>query len=304
MVATSFTGCGKKATTESILADCSANFKDVESVTADIDLDMDVNLKAQGMIMPINANLAMSTMLHGQEIAYVNANIDLSLLGEEMSETLEMFTTKKDNVITVYSYDTDDDAWYKEDSELDEEVSLDSYVEFAKSIDVYKYLIENKDKIVLAEELIKYEDSDCYSLTGTINSNKFAEYVIDSLETADFTKLGIEEEEIASIKESLIKAKEELAKAETTIEIPVTVYVYKDEMLPAYVEIDLKDSLVDLSTSIEELIGSLSPDTEISCTFDTFKISSSFKNYNKTKVELTDAAKAATEKTVSIESLD
>ena len=285
MIATSLTGCGKKVTTESLLNDCKANQEKITSASEQINMDLSINLSTSGIIVPISLNSSISIAQNDQETAYVNGNFDFSMLDEAQSIPIEAYVEKDENNLISYTYSNE--TWSKETSEID----TDSITKLQKLIEkfvFYGYMLNKKDSITLEEDTISFNNKDCYVLNTEINTKDFSEYLINKIDEETIKDFEMTQEEIDEAKKSI----EDM----TPMDFPVVCYIYKDSSLPAYLELDLTNSLKKYESEINKLINSISKTDDITpeneenssfaCAFEKFKITIAFDKYNETKVEI------------------
>ena len=285
MIATSLTGCGKKITTESLLNDCKANQEKVTSVSEQINMDLSINLSTSGIIVPISLNSSISIAQNDQETAYVNGNFDFSMLDEAQSIPIEAYVEKDENNLISYTYSNE--TWSKETSEIDTD-SITKLQKLIEKFDFYGYMLNKKDSITLEEDTISFNNKDCYVLNTEINTKDFSEYLINKIDEETIKDFEMTQEEINEAKKSI----EDM----TPMDFPVVCYIYKDSSLPAYLELDLTNSLKKYESEINELINSISKTDDITpeneenssfaCAFEKFKITIAFDKYNETKVEI------------------
>lgn len=285
MIATSLTGCGKKVTTESLLNDCKANQEKVTSVSEQINMDLSINLSTSGIIVPISLNSSISIAQNDQETAYVNGNFDFSMLDEAQSIPIEAYVEKDENNLISYTYSNE--TWSKETSEIDTD-SITKLQKLIEKFDFYGYMLNKKDSITLEEDTISFNNKDCYVLNTEINTKDFSEYLINKIDEETIKDFEMTQEEIDEAKKSI----EDM----TPMDFPVVCYIYKDSSLPAYLELDLTNSLKKYESEINELINSISKTDDITpedeenssfaCAFEKFKITIAFDKYNETKVEI------------------
>lgn len=285
MIATSLTGCGKKVTTESLLNDCKTNQEKVTSASEQINMDLSVNLSTSGVIMPISLSSSISVAQNDQKTAYVNGTFDFNMFDEAQSIPIEAYVEKDENNLISYTYSNE--TWSKETSEKNDD-SIAELQKFIEKCDFYGYMLNKKDSITLEEDTISFNDKDCYVLNAEINTKDFSEYLINKMDEETIKDFEMTQEEIDEAKKSI----EDM----TPMDFPVVCYIYKDSSLPAYLELDLTNSLKKYESEINELINSISKtddtntedeeSSSFACTFEKFKITIAFDKYNETKVEI------------------
>ena len=256
MIATSLTGCGKKVTTESLLNDCKTNQEKVTSASEQINMDLSVNLSASGVIMPISLSSSISVAQNDQKTAYVNGTFDFNMFDEAQSIPIEAYVEKDENNLISYTYSNE--TWSKETSEIDAD-SIAELQKFIEKCDFYGYMLNKKDSITLEEDTISFNDKDCYVLNAEINTKDFSEYLINKMDEETIKDFEMTQEEIDEAKKSI----EDM----TPMDFPVVCYIYKDSSLPAYLELDLTNSLKKYESEINELINSISKTDDTNTNF-------------------------------------
>lgn len=206
-----FGGCGNKKenlTAESILEQVNENMNNIQSVSGDMSMDVDMKISESGLGM----NLAMGLdcdleMTMKPEIVHMAGKLNLNLMG--LSMDMESYTvTEGDKKIT---YTKMNNVWEKseEDAE-DEEVGVG---------DLFDELSSGSE-LTLQEETEKTDDKEFYVLTAQISG-----------------------ESLNSLMGGVESMAEDAGELDLSgVEAAVTLRVYKDEMLPAAVSVEISDA--------------------------------------------------------------
>lgn len=231
-------GCGKKATPESLLTDMNKKLEDVKSTEANLVLNMEMSQKGQTAEM--NMEMDVETVMKTGE-SHTEGEVGMKILGQSASTEVESYVVKKDD--DYINYMNQQGKWKKEKVDEDDvtKASTDLFDEFEESFEKFK----------LNEKTIKVNDKECFELKGEVSS-EIMEYIMNS----DMSKE-------ANLDQYLSDKDEE-------IKVPCTLAIYKDELLPAKVTLDMKD-----------IFGKISETADLD--IDKFKIEISYEEFNKLK---------------------
>lgn len=204
-------GCGaktEKLTVESLLEQVNANMEKVKSMSGDMVMDMDMKISESGLGMNLEMGLDCTLeMTMEPQILHMSGKLDMSLLGLSMEmETYSM--AEGDKAIT---YTKVNNAWTKT-----EEAVEDS--EIGGVGDLFDSL-SSDTKLTLQKETEKIGEKEVYVLTAEATGSE-----INSLMgEMDFLSDGVGDVDLSAIKAN------------------VTLRVYKDEMLPASVTVEIPE---------------------------------------------------------------
>ncbi len=206
-----FGGCGAKKeqlTAESILEQVNENMDNIQSVSGDMAMDVDMKISESGLgmnlIMGMDCDLEMTME---PEIVHMAGKLNLNLMG--LSMDMESYTVTEDDKKITYT--KMNNVWEKteEDAEDDEAGVGELFDELSSA-----------SELTLQEETEKIDDKEVYVLTAEISGeslNSFMGGVESMAEDAGEIDLS-------------------------GVEAAVTLRVYKDEMLPAAVSMEITDA--------------------------------------------------------------
>ena len=236
-----FGGCGSKKeelTAESILKQVNENMDNVQSVSGDMAMNVDMKISESGLGMNLTMGMDCDLeMTMEPEVVHMAGKLNLSLLG--LSMDMESYTvTEGDKEIT---YTKMNNAWEKseEDAEEDEAGVGDLFEE-----------LSSESELTLQKETEKIDDKEVYVMTAEISGESLNSFMgsVESM-AEDAGELDL-----------------------SGVEAAVTLRVYKDEMLPASVSVEISDAgSVTESDGTEMEIHSLSLELNYS-EFDTIEI--------------------------------
>lgn len=201
-------GCGKKATPQSLLTDMNKKLKDVKSTEASMLMDM--KLSQKGEKAEVKMKMDAETIIKTGE-SHSEGEISMKVMGQSVSSEVESYVVKEDD--EYVNYINQEGKWKKTkvDEDKKAKVSTDLFDEFEKSFEKFK----------LSEDLVKVNDKECFELKGEVNS-EIMKYVLGS----DMSK----EVDLESYLSD-----------DDDVKVPCTLSIYKDELLPAKITLDMKD---------------------------------------------------------------
>lgn len=170
----SLTGCSGRVTSEKLAEDYMNSIKNIESVTLDTKMDIELSMSQDGtsVDMGIDGNMKSAIVIEDEKnyTSKVKINADVSFLGITQNVGYNTYDVCEDGQITTYTKDLSDNSWSKDYSELEGNPSqLDAISEY---INTFKL---NKDTEYIG-------NLECYVLNGTLTGNdKFN----DTLEDMD-----------------------------------------------------------------------------------------------------------------------
>lgn len=252
LVLTCMSGCGEKELTlEDILAKVNENTEAASGMTGDMAMKLEGSISASGMSLDMGMEMNMkieSSQKDDAEMAHLTGTMDISMLGQEMTMEMENYSVQDGS--TIKSYSCTDGEWTYSEGDADE------LAEMAGSInDLYK----DAKNWTLAEEKEDKGGVSCYVLNGTVSGKDMQGY-------ADM--LGeISEEET------------DLSK----IEMPITLYVDAEKLLPVYILVDGAEAMNKMMEGTEAEGSEFS---EFSITVENVK-------YGDVKITISEEALAA-----------
>lgn len=223
------TGCGKP-TPVSIAADVVKTLEKIESVDGTMELSFsgkvsDPSDSSLSLDMDLNMNMDFQSTVTPEEAAYMNMELNLSLLGMNYDINAESYTIQADDGYEVYT--CMQDTWVKQTVE-----NFESQTESLMQADIYRAIAGEKLTATLDEELQKVNKKDAYLLHVSLDG----EY-LDSL----FSSLG-------DMGDELFEGDMDFSDTTTDADI----YIYKDANVLAKMEIDLTDISSQLMSGISE----------------------------------------------------
>lgn len=241
MICVSGAGCKKKATPEHLFQDMAKNGEKIESISGKLKANMEFSVEGQTAGIKMDFDLASTEK---PEAFQMEGKISMNIAGTDVSMDMSNYQLEEDGETVSYMYANE--MWVKETIDGEEE-------ETALSADMVERLTEQSKAFALSEELVTVNEKECFELKGDIGG-KFAADMVgeDMLETFGMGG-AVSEEDIEDL------------------EIPCTIAVYKESILPASISIDMKDVV---TKAMEEAGGMEIQELNLELNFD---------EYNKVK---------------------
>ena len=210
MTAALMSGCGKKATPENLLKDMAKNMKDTESVVANMKMDMEMGDDTTTIGIQMDMDIDMD-LKSGQ--SHAKGAVDMKMMGTNVGTEIEMYTVKEKDQYIVYTMAND--QWQKE--EMD-----DSAADMAGELsDLTGSMGGHAKSFEMSKEKVEVNGEKCFEMKGEIKGSD----IVGMMESGMADSLGSE------IDEDVIK----------DLELPCTIAVYEDDILPAKISFDMQD---------------------------------------------------------------
>lgn len=204
-------GCGKKATPENLLTDMSKKLEDVKSV--DGNMKMEMEMSAEGETVSIKMDMDIQAF-QDDSASHMKGEAEIKASGSSMTTEIEIYQETVDGEIV--SYVMTDGEWVKDSTQSPEELlddeMFDSIEDMAESFEI------SKDKV-------EVNGKKCFELKGSISGDSVGNIMdsgmMDSMQGADLID----------------------GDALDGTEIPCTIAIYDDSILPAKVTVDMKSMM-------------------------------------------------------------
>lgn len=194
-------GCGKKEPTAEELLKTAWGSEPVDSVNMNVKFIVDADIDAGSILGDESSESTMNTRMSidlglttNYKDSYLEGNIDATMFGFSFSEPIKSYITLIDDKNYIFSFDTTDSCWYREESTEEGNV-LRSFDK--DSITAIDYSIFDSYEL----KKINKEDTT-YTVTGTISYSKLMDKV--DVEISDllnnFNTVQDEEIDLSDIK--------------------------------------------------------------------------------------------------------
>lgn len=270
LMTSALTGCGKKATVESLFTDYKSACTDFKS--ADITLGMNVDGSVsidESKSMDIKLDADLDVKAENEKGACINGKVIVNAVGVSQDIPIESYTTLDGDSALLYTYDSENDTWTKTESDVDESLNSSMLEKFNK-LDYSKIY----KSLVLADKTEDFNGTEAYHVSGDISGadmkdliteiSKIADEAYDTsaIEDADLSGLVISTDFYFSKKDSqLLCVKLDLSKTDfakladsessTSMsfdEFSITITVNGMNNYTYEVPSDVKDNAVDYSS--------------------------------------------------------
>ena len=220
-------------------------------------IDFQAKVSAQG----VNADMKMNVEFGGdvsqspKVATHLKGKTSMSLFSQSQEREMEMYIVADDSATTATMYSTSDGStWNKTTTNLSSATSV-------YSPSIYKAVVDGKADATLSKKLEKINGKDAYKLEVTLNGDTLKDALAAVSAGGDSV---------------LSTSSVDLSKAS----IAANVYIYKDNKLPAKVDLDLKS----LGSS---LMGSLGNQSNVEV--EKFEINMDFKDYGEKTITVPDS---------------
>ena len=205
-----FGGCGtkkEKLTAESILEQVNENMDNIQSVSGNMAMNVDMKISESGLGMNLSMGMDCDLeMTMEPEIVHMAGKLNLSLLG--LSMDMESYTVTEGDKKTNYT--KMNNVWEKSEEDAEDEAGVGELFDELSSA----------SELTLQKETEKIDDKEVYVLTA-----------------------GVSGESLNSFMGSVESMAEDAGELDLSgVEADVTLRVYKDEMLPAAVSVEISDA--------------------------------------------------------------
>lgn len=214
-------GCSGKLTPKKLMSAVSENLADEKSVTNT--LNMYIELEDVLDIMKISMDMQMENTV-SPKAGHAKGTAEVDLSGTKVGSDIEIYQVNEGDEYVTYS--SMYDKWSREISDSSQESTFNGNI-FEEAGDSIK-------SFHIAEQTTKFHDKECYQMYGDIAGKELLQFMgLDMMGAF-----------------GLVEIPDKDAMAELTI--PVTIEVYKEEMLPARIIVDMTDVMNNLYDKYDE----------------------------------------------------
>lgn len=180
-------GCSlMKPTANSLLKTCGKKLLAVKDMGVEAKMDFAMELGKDGasidLDMDADIDMAYEKVDKGYE-TYMDANIEVSMLGYSQAVKSEAYSVADDKVVTTYSKGENDEEWTKEEQKVDDNSGFESLANMN-----FNGML---DKMTLSEETKEVYGRECYVLTGTVENNDMSG-VLDQMDMDDLGDVDLD----------------------------------------------------------------------------------------------------------------
>lgn len=240
LVSSVLAGCGKQMTAEKLIKEMEENCQKTESIEGDFNFGMVIDMEESGVSM--NMGMGMDgtfEMMNTPAVMHLKGAMNIDLMNLKMD--MELYTKQEDEKTTAYVKLAD--QWNKTEQEAGEKTE-----EKPSAQDIFS-------EWVLLDKTEKIEGRESYVLTGEISSEKLEKLLVSFKEAIESQGGNVDFK---------------------SVNIPLTLNVYKDSKLPASMEIDM-------NAFVSNILKAASSESEGITTTEDCKLVITFKQYDQVK---------------------
>lgn len=251
------TACGKKPDAKELFNTANENLQKYQSIAFDVDCDLGatVTMSQEGSESStttkgsVGLDGSFETNLDTEKPGvFADMTLKYDIPTGADSESVKMYMSLKDNVATVYMYDTEEKVWYATEEEMDEDAMAE-----LEAFDYEKYQADleaiSKDKgtYTLRDKTEKVNDIECWVVDYKLTAAEIFDIVKESADFAKETSGDISEDVEEEVKAALEQAEkyfENIKNIES--DAVMTVYISKKDELPVKYVYDGSAFLMDV----------------------------------------------------------
>ncbi|MBU3875643.1 hypothetical protein HGO97_007440 [Faecalicatena sp. AGMB00832] len=208
-------GCSSKMTPKKMMASVSTNLAKAKSVTNT--LRMDIELEDVLDTMKINMDMKMENTVK-PKAGHALGSAEVEFGGTKLGSDIEIYQVNEGREAVTYSRMYD--KWSREASDNSKKSTFNGnlFQEAGDSIESFR----------IAEQNVEVDHKECYQMYGNVTGKELLEFMgLDMMGAFGLVEIPDED-------------------AITSLEVPVTIEVYKEDMLPARVIVDMTDVMNEL----------------------------------------------------------
>ena len=214
MIASVFlvTGCSDGLSPKKLIRESAKNLAGVNSVSNT--LDMNIMLENIVDTTKIQMSMEMENTVE-PKAGHALGTAKVNMGGVDLESNIEIYQVIEDGAFVTYS--GMDGLWVREASNTSDSDAFDS--------NIFKEADRSVKKFVVSDQLAEYNGRECYQMYGDITGKELLGFVgMDMISAFGLVDLP---------------DRSQIEK----LDIPVTIEIYKEEMLPARILIDMSDIL-------------------------------------------------------------
>lgn len=273
----SLTACGKEAapttepttvpTTEppmdaqTLLANMTAAAESKPATTMKMEMDMDIGMDftSMGMSMTMNMDMTMDMKMDSAaQTYYTDMDMNMSVMGEVMSEKMQTYVLSEDGTVVTYTYNETNGTWTRQ--ETPDALGQEDMTQFLKAF--------SADLLTLEENTQQLGGREVYVLHGTMSG-------------------ASEDMDMSALEDILSGLGTDVSGMDLSqIEVPVTMYVDAETFLIVQYEMEMAGMEEMMNVLIQSLLGSMEDTEELdmAITIEKFSMVAADIGYEKVEV--------------------
>lgn len=216
-------GCSRKVTPKRLMVSMAKNLTEVKSFSNTIEAD--IKMEDVLRVTEVSMDMTMENTLEPRA-GHASGTANVNVHGIELASSLEIYQVIEDGEHVTYS--SMDGIWSREVAKdgAASGLTLDG--------DLFQKMGDTVDSFRIAKETVEVDGRECYQMYGEVTGEDL---------------MGLLGEELIHAY-GLVEIPDEDAIAELTI--PIIFDVYKEQVLPARIIVDMTDVMNDLYDDYEE----------------------------------------------------
>lgn len=253
-MALALAGCGGSMTPEKLVEEMANASKEKTMTQMTMDLALDASMGAEGVTMDISVGMGTDVMMALDPYAmYMDVVLDMSMLGEEISESMEIYMLEEDGEAVSYTYMDSAGQWTRQAAEVD----MDAMTASGQGASYDWLLDKTGNDLALAEEKPQVNGRETYMLTAILGWDD----MMKAMEAMDSAAL---EEALGGAELEDLLAEAGLGDLNLSVLNFTTVYYIDAETyLPLKMEMDVLGLDVLLSDIMKAAMAGLSPEEQV-----------------------------------------
>ncbi|GAA0275386.1 hypothetical protein MCI89_16225 [Muricomes sp. OA1] len=209
------TGCSGKLTPKKMMSAVTENLAEVKSVSNS--LEMDIELEDVLDLTKISMDMEMENTTK-PKAGHAKGSAEVNFSGTQVASDMEIYqVTEGDEFVT---YSSMYGQWSREAAAGSQKSTFNG--------NLFQEAGDSIESFHIAKETIQVEDKECYEMYGDISGEELLKFMgLDMMRAFGLVELP-EEDAISGLS------------------VPITIDIYKEEMLPARIIVDMTDVMNDL----------------------------------------------------------
>lgn len=229
VMALAFSGCGKM-TAEQLAAKMAVAVAKSPMTQEKIQMEFEMGVGARGITLNFDVDMAMDMLMSVDPYkAYTELEISMDMLGQNYTDTMQLYVQEADGTMTTYSYIVSADRWDKQTAQIPEEQYTANYD-----------WLKNKPaaELTLAEETQTISGREAYVLSCTITGTQMQEM----MKSIGAVQGALDEAGMSNFDMSAVT-------------VPMVMYIDTQNYLPMQMELEIQGLDEMIEGMMEGLLG-------------------------------------------------
>lgn len=212
MTGSLLTGCGTQATPENLLRDMTERMEETDSALCTMVMSMEATDGTDTIGLTMDLDMETTS---DPDAAHGKGRIDMDVSGTNIGTEMEIYSVEENDQYVTYTMV--ENQWTRAENEESGMPGNEMFGDIEDQVDLFE----------LSEDLVDVNGQECFELQGNIGGDAVGsmleEDMLDSL-----AGIAVDESELASA------------------EIPCTIDIYRETILPARIYIDMADIMTSV----------------------------------------------------------